>query len=166
MGIYKSKKGFTLIELLVVIAIITILATIIIPNVGKGRERARQVKCLNNIRVMVTQAILSAEDYTGNFQGYPSTLGSMFSSTGDVDIAAADCPSTSQIPTNDGNGGPLSGGDYTLVTGLDANSAGTEPFIFDISGNHPAGQNVGYIAGNVKFVPGGVSPGGSGTTTQ
>ncbi|MBN1492870.1 MAG: type II secretion system protein, partial [Candidatus Omnitrophica bacterium] len=94
-----NNKGFTLVELLIVIAIITILATFLIPSIGSGRERARQAKCLNNVRVLITQALLNAEDYTGNFQGYPSTLGSMFTTNGNIDIAAADCPSTSNIPS-------------------------------------------------------------------
>lgn len=161
-----NNKGFTLVELLIVIAIITILATFLIPSIGSGRERARQAKCLNNVRVLITQALLNAEDYTGNFQGYPSTLGSMFTTNGNIDIAAADCPSTSNIPSNDGNGGAISNGDYTLVTGYTASSPATDPLVYDNAGNHSGGQNCGYLAGNVKFVSSVSNPSGTGTTTQ
>jgi prepilin-type N-terminal cleavage/methylation domain-containing protein len=161
-----KNKGFTLVELLIVIAIITILATFLIPSIGSGRERARQAKCLNNVRVLLTQALLNAEDYTGNFQGYPTTLGSMFSSGGNIDIAAADCPSTSNIPTNDGAGGAISSGDYTLVTGYTASSAAVDPLVYDIAGNHTTGQNCGYLAGNVKLVSSVSNPAGTSTTTQ
>ncbi|MFC1461238.1 prepilin-type N-terminal cleavage/methylation domain-containing protein [Verrucomicrobiota bacterium] len=48
------KRSFTLIELLVVIAIIALLAAIIIPNLGRIRERALRVRCATNLKGLFT----------------------------------------------------------------------------------------------------------------
>lgn len=56
------KKGFTLIELLVVIAIIAILAGIMFPVFGSAREKARQTKCMSNLKQIGTAVMLYVDD--------------------------------------------------------------------------------------------------------
>lgn len=79
----RNRLAFTLVEMLVVIVIISMLVAMLMPAIGRSRERARQTQCINN-QHEVSLAILQYENSLQRFPGYSNHFGSAPYSSSDT----------------------------------------------------------------------------------
>jgi prepilin-type N-terminal cleavage/methylation domain-containing protein/prepilin-type processing-associated H-X9-DG protein len=59
----REDSGFTLVELLVVLAIVSLLAALLLPALASAQHRARQARCVSNLRQLGLAAQLYWDDH-------------------------------------------------------------------------------------------------------
>jgi len=69
-----NVQAFTLIELLVVIAIIALLASMLLPTLGRAKEKGRAIQCVNNLRQLGLAMQMYGDDSEGRL---PTAHGSV-----------------------------------------------------------------------------------------
>jgi len=70
----KILAGFTLIELLVVVAILVLLAGLLLPQLGRARQRGQAMACVNNLRQLGVAIQMYWDDNNGQLNGLYDTF--------------------------------------------------------------------------------------------
>ncbi|MBL9173222.1 MAG: prepilin-type N-terminal cleavage/methylation domain-containing protein [Verrucomicrobiales bacterium] len=70
-----ERGGFTLIELLVVVAVVAILAGLLLPAVGRARQKAQGIQCLNHHRQLTLAWMNYSLDHRDRFPAASGSIG-------------------------------------------------------------------------------------------
>jgi prepilin-type N-terminal cleavage/methylation domain-containing protein/prepilin-type processing-associated H-X9-DG protein len=178
----SRRAGFTLVEILVGIALVAILTGLLLPALGRAREKSREAACIGNLRQIGLVAALYNDEHGAlppvHFSGYVMWNGvdyllyaRLLETAGPPLAKSFFCPSSRAFPLRDpdtgiqnlGVPGKLTAGTYQTrsfllgaPTTLSGETKALLADLYDNTGalrNHPSGVNVLYTDGAVRFVP-------------
>jgi prepilin-type processing-associated H-X9-DG protein/prepilin-type N-terminal cleavage/methylation domain-containing protein len=62
-----ESRGFSLVELLISIAIIGLLASLLLPALGRARQKARSIECVSNLKQIYLANTMFAAEHDGHY---------------------------------------------------------------------------------------------------
>lgn len=156
---FKKRQAFTLIELLVVISIIALLLAILMPALGKVKQKAQSLVCKSNLKQLQLAASLYANDYEDQYFEYGSAVYIQHLSPyiGDVDTARY-CKTTkvssrieSELETlKSGSGWPALMGSATETWGWWSGTVDPEYGSYTFNGYlYPNLKEIGVVSADV-----------------
>tara|TARA_B100000315_G_C14434395_1_gene521698 strand:+ start:380 stop:817 length:438 start_codon:yes stop_codon:yes gene_type:complete len=138
----KVSSGFTLTELAFVLVIIIVFILLLSPFISDIRNRAKLVRCEDNLQKIGMGLRLYAIEHGEKF---PTGFEELMQGGYLESERSFDCPGLAHT-------GTAKEPDYHYVTGYEVSSPSESMLVFDKDENHTGGKHVLYVNSDIKWL--------------